>query len=191
MVGPDIRIAVDANQRWDVAEAISWIKALTPYDLAWIEEPTSPDDVLGHAAIARGVAPVPVATGEHMSNRVMFKQFLQAAALQVLQIDATRVAGVNENVAILLLAAKFGVPVCPHAGGVGLCEAVQHLSMFDFVTVSGSVQGRVIEFVDHLHEHFVTPVEVRGGRSRAPTAPGAGAEMLSASIAEHSVPRHG
>lgn len=191
VVGPDVRIAIDANQRWDVAEAISWTKALTPYDLAWVEEPTNPDDVLGHAAIARAIAPVPVATGEHMANRVMFKQFLQADALQVLQIDATRVAGVNENVAILLLAAKFGVPVCPHAGGVGLCEAVQHLAMFDFVAVSGSLQGRVIEFVDHLHEHFVTPVEVRGGRYLAPTAPGASTEMLSSSVLEYSMPRHG
>jgi L-fuconate dehydratase len=185
-VGPDIRIAVDANQRWDVAEAISWVRSLAPYDLAWVEEPTSPDDVLGHAAIARGVAPVPVATGEHMANRVMFKQFLQADALQVLQIDATRVAGVNENVAILLLAAKYGVPVCPHAGGVGLCEAVQHLSMFDFVAVSGSIDGRIIEFVDHLHEHFVTPVDVQGGRYLAPRAPGAGTEMRAASIEEYS-----
>jgi L-fuconate dehydratase len=189
-VGPDVRIAIDANQRWDVDEAIGWVKALAPYDLAWIEEPTSPDDVLGHAAISRGVAPIPVATGEHMANRVMCKQFLQADALQVLQIDATRVAGVNENVAILLLAAKFGVPVCPHAGGVGLCEAVQHLAMFDFVAVSGTSQGRLIEFVDHLHEHFVTPVDVRLGRYVAPTAPGAGTEMLSASIAEYSMQRH-
>jgi L-fuconate dehydratase len=187
VVGPDVRIAVDANQRWDVAEAISWVTALSGHDIAWIEEPTSPDDVLGHAAIARGVAPVPVATGEHMANRVMFKQFLQADALQVLQIDATRVAGVNENVAILLLAAKFGVPVCPHAGGVGLCEAVQHLSMFDFVAVSGSMDGRIIEFVDHLHEHFVTPVDVRGGRYLAPTAPGAGTEMHTASVVEYTV----
>jgi L-fuconate dehydratase len=182
-VGPDIRIAVDANQRWDVAEAIDWIQALAPYDIAWIEEPTNPDDVLGHAAIARGVAPIPVATGEHMANRVMAKQFLQAEALQVLQIDATRVAGVNENVAMLLLAARFGVPVCPHAGGVGLCEAVQHLAMFDFVAVSGTLEGRVIEFVDHLHEHFVTPVQVRDGRYLAPTAAGAGTEMLAESRA--------
>jgi L-fuconate dehydratase len=186
-VGPDIRIAVDANQRWDVDDAVSWIKDLTSFDLAWVEEPTSPDDVLGHAAIARGIAPVPVATGEHMANRVMFKQFLQHDALQVLQIDATRVAGVNENVAILLLAAKFGVPVCPHAGGVGLCEAVQHLAMFDFVAVSGSLDGRVIEFVDHLHEHFVTPVEVRDGHYLAPTAPGAGTEMRATSLAGYSV----
>jgi L-fuconate dehydratase len=186
-VGPDIRIAVDANQRWDVADAIAWIKELAPFDLAWVEEPTSPDDVLGHAAIARGIAPIPVATGEHMANRVMFKQFLQAGSLQVLQLDATRVAGVNENLAILLLAAKFGVPVCPHAGGVGLCEAVQHLAMFDLVAVSGRLDDRMIEFVDHLHEHFVTPVEVRDGRYRAPLAPGAGTEMHAASLAEYTV----
>ncbi|MEO7745536.1 MAG: enolase C-terminal domain-like protein [Actinomycetota bacterium] len=188
-IGPDVRLAIDANQRWDVAEAIRWITALTPYDLAWVEEPTSPDDVLGHAAIARAVAPVPVATGEHMANRVMFKQFLQAGALQVLQIDATRVAGVNENIAILLLAAKFGVPVCPHAGGVGLCEAVQHLAMFDFVAVSGSLDGRLIEFVDHLHEHFLDPVQVRGGRYLAPTAAGAGTEMHAGSVQTYSVSR--
>jgi L-fuconate dehydratase len=190
-VGPDVRIAVDANQRWDVADAIAWIKELASFDLAWVEEPTSPDDVLGHAAIARGVAPVPVASGEHIANRVMFKQFLQQKALQVLQLDATRVAGVNENIAILLLAAKFGVPVCPHAGGVGLCEMVQHLAMFDVVAVSGELDDRLIEFVDHLHEHFVTPVEVRAGRYRAPLAPGAGAEMLAASLAEYAVGRDG
>jgi L-fuconate dehydratase len=190
-VGPDVRIAIDANQRWDVAEAIAWVTALADYHPAWIEEPTSPDDVLGHAAIARGVAPVPVASGEHIANRVMFKQFLQQKALQVLQMDATRVAGVNENVAILLLAAKFGVPVCPHAGGVGLCEAVQHLAMFDFVAVSGELDGRVIEFVDHLHDHFVTPVEVHSGRYRAPLAPGAGTEMLAGSLAEYAVRRDG
>ncbi len=189
VVGPDIRIAVDANQRWDVAEAIEWVRALAPYDIAWIEEPTNPDDVLGHAAIAEGVAPVPVATGEHMANRVMAKQFLQAGGLQVLQIDATRVAGVNENVANILLAAKFGVPVCPHAGGVGLCEAVQHLAMFDFVAVSGTLEGRVIEFVDHLHEHFATPVEMHDGNYVAPAAPGAGMEMLEASVAAHMFSR--
>jgi L-fuconate dehydratase len=187
-VGPDIRIAVDANQRWDVADAIAWIERLRPFDLAWVEEPTSPDDVLGHAAIARAIAPVPVATGEHMANRVMAKQFLQAGALQVLQLDATRVAGVNENVAMLLLAAKFGVRVCPHAGGVGLCELVQHLSMFDFVAVSASLDGRVVEFVDHLHEHFVTPVRIRNGRYLAPLAPGTGAEMLAGSIRTHLWP---
>ena len=180
-VGPDIRIGIDANQRWGVEEAVEWVLRLAEFDVAWVEEPTSPDDILAHAAIARGVAPIPVATGEHMANRVMFKQFLQADALQVLQIDATRVGGVNENIAILLLAAKFGVPVCPHAGGVGLCEAVQHFSMFDFVSVSGSKEGRVIEYVDHLHEHFVTPVVIRNGAYQVPTAPGAGTEMLATS----------
>jgi L-fuconate dehydratase len=180
-VGPDIRIGTDANQRWEVDEAIAWMARLAEFDPAWIEEPTNPDDVLGHAAIARGVAPIPVATGEHGGGRVMFKQFLQAGALSVLQIDASRVAGVNENIAILLLAAKFGVPVCPHAGGVGLCEAVQHLSMFDFVAVTGTREGRVIEYVDHLHEHFVTPTDVRGGVYHAPTAPGSGMEMRAAS----------
>ena len=140
-VGPDIRIAIDANQRWDVADAIRWVEALAPYDVWWVEEPTSPDDILGHAAIARAIAPIRVATGEHVQNRVVFKQLLQAGALSVLQLDSARVAGVNENVAILLLAAKFGVPVCPHAGGVGLCELVQHLSMFDYVAVSGSAGG--------------------------------------------------
>jgi L-fuconate dehydratase len=189
VVGPDIRIAVDANQRWDVAQAISWTNELAQFDLAWIEEPTSPDDVLGNAAIAAGVAPLPLASGEHMANRVMFKQFLQADALKVLQMDATRVAGVNENVAILLLAARFGVPVCPHAGGVGLCEAVQHLSMFDYVAVSGSMDGRVIEFVDHLHEHFATPVDVHDGRYWPPMTPGAGTQMLATSVADYAVAR--
>jgi L-fuconate dehydratase len=188
-VGHEVRIAVDANQRWDVDEAVEWMAALAPYDIAWIEEPTSPDDVLAHAAIARAVAPIPVATGEHMANRVMFKQFLQADALQVLQIDASRVAGVNENIAILLLAAKFGVRVCPHAGGVGLCEAVQHLSMFDYVAVSGELEGRMIEFVDHLHEHFVDPVRVSGGRYAAPTLPGASTEMVTASIEQYRFSR--
>lgn len=187
-VGPDVKIAVDANQRWDVQDAIDWMAHLAPYDIAWIEEPTSPDDVLGHAAIARGVAPIRVATGEHVQNRVVFKQMLQAGALQVLQIDAARVAGVNENIAILLLAAKFGVPVCPHAGGVGLCEAVQHLSMFDFVAVSGSKEGRMIEYVDHLHEHFTTPVDVHAGCYWPPSAPGAGSEMLRETLADYSFP---
>lgn len=187
-VGPNIKIAVDANQRWDVGQAIEWMKHLAPFDIAWIEEPTSPDDILGHAAIARGVAPIPVATGEHVQNRVVFKQMLQANSLQVLQIDAARVAGVNENVAILLLAAKFGVRVCPHAGGVGLCEAVQHLSMFDFVAISGQKEDRMIEFVDHLHEHFVTPIDVHDGCYWPPLAPGGGSEMHAASVAEYTFP---
>jgi L-fuconate dehydratase len=181
-VGPHIRIAIDANQRWDRDQAIEWIHALEPFDLAWVEEPTSPDDVLAHAAIARAVSPTRIATGEHGMNRVLFNQLLQAEAVSIVQIDSTRVAGVNENLAILLLAAKFGIPVCPHAGGVGLCEAVQHFSMFDFVAVSGTEEDRMIEYTKHLHEHFVAPVEVRDGRYRAPLSPGIGMEMLPASL---------
>jgi L-fuconate dehydratase len=176
-VGPAVRIAIDANQRWGVDQAVPWIEALAPYDVWWVEEPTSPDDVLGHATIAKAIAPIRVATGEHVQNRIVFKQLLQAGALSFLQIDAARVAGVNENIAILLLAAKYGVPVCPHAGGVGLCELVQHLSMFDYVAVSGSLDDRVIEYVDHLHEHFLDPVRMRAGRYVAPEAPGFSAQM--------------
>lgn len=187
-VGPDVRIAIDANQRWDVDEAIAWTRELAPYDPWWVEEPTSPDDVLGHATIRRGIAPVKVATGEHAQNRVIFKQLLQAGAIDVLQIDAARVAGVNENVAILLLAAKFGVPVCPHAGGVGLCELVQHLSMFDFVAVSGTKQDRAIEYVDHLHEHFIDPVVIRDGSYVTPVSPGFSAQVRPETFAEFSFP---
>ncbi|MDQ1733542.1 MAG: L-fuconate dehydratase [Pseudonocardiales bacterium] len=176
-VGPDVRIAVDANQRWDVPDAIAWMNALATHQPYWIEEPTSPDDILGHAAIRQAIS-TPVATGEHVHNRVMFKQLLQADALDFVQIDATRVAGVNENIAILLLARKYGKPVCPHAGGVGLCELVQHLSMFDFVAVSGSMQDRVIEYVDHLHEHFATPAVIRDGRYLVPSTPGSSAEIV-------------
>ncbi|MBB1158826.1 MULTISPECIES: enolase C-terminal domain-like protein [Amycolatopsis] len=187
-VGAEIRIAVDANQRWDVATAVSWMTALAPFDPYWIEEPTSPDDVLGHAAIAKALAPIKVATGEHVQNRVVFKQLLQANAIDVLQLDAARVGGVNENLAILLLAAKFGVPVCPHAGGVGLCELVRHLSMFDFVAVSGSDSDRSIEWVDHLHDHFTDPAVVRDGRYLAPTAPGFSARMHDATLRRFSFP---
>jgi L-fuconate dehydratase len=187
-VGPDIRIAVDANQAWGVQQAVEWMRRLAPYDPYWIEEPTSPDDILGHAAVRRAVAPIKVATGEHTHNQVMFKQLLQAGALDILQIDASRTAGVTENVAILLLAAKFGVPVCPHAGGLGLCEMVQHLAMFDYVAVSGTTEGRVIEYVDHLHEHFTDPVRIRRGRYLAPAAPGLSAELLPRSAAAHLYP---
>ena len=185
-VGKGFPIAIDANQRWDVDTAIEWVKALEEFDLHWVEEPTSPDDVLGHAAIARGIAPIPVATGEHAQNRVIFKQLLQAEAIGMMQIDAARVGGVNENIANLLLAAKFGIPVCPHAGGVGLCEAVQHLSFFDYAAVSASLEGRVIEYVDHLHEHFVDPVVIDGGNYRAPSQPGASTEMHVESIRQHT-----
>jgi L-fuconate dehydratase len=187
-VGPGIRIAVDANQVWGVQQAIDWMKRLAPYDPYWIEEPTSPDDILGHATVRKAIAPIKVATGEHCHNQVMFKQLLQAAAIDILQIDASRVAGVTENVAILLLAAKFGVPVCPHAGGVGLCEMVQHLAMFDYVAVSGSMENRMIEYIDHLHEHFTAPVRIRSGRYLAPTVPGIGAELHPTSVAAHRYP---
>lgn len=187
-VGPDIAIAVDANQRWDVHNAIEWLRRLADVQLAWIEEPTSPDDVLGHAAIRRAIAPTPVSTGEHTHNRVMFKQLFQAGAVDLVQIDAARVGGVNENLAILLLAAKFGVRVFPHAGGVGLCELVQHLAMADFVAITGKKEDRAIEFVDHLHEHFVDPVTIRNGHYLAPTTPGFSAQMFEDSIAEFRFP---
>lgn len=187
-VGPDVLLSVDANQRWDVGEAIEAIGALAPAGLYWAEEPTSPDDVLGHLAIAQAVAPVRVASGEHGANRVLFKQLLASGAIGVCQIDACRVAGVNENLAILLLAAKFGVPVCPHAGGVGLCELVQHLAMFDFVAVSGSTDGRWIEYVDHLHEMFADPVRLERARYRVPERPGTGAEIRAEAIARYHYP---
>jgi len=187
-VGPDVRIAVDANQRWGVGEAVDWIKALTPWDPWWVEEPTSPDEVLGHAAIRREVAPIRIATGEHVQNRIVFKQMLQAGSIDVVQIDAARVGGVNENIAILLLAAVFGVPVCPHAGGVGLCELVQHLAMFDLVAVSGTTEDRAIEYVDHLHEHFESPVVVEKGRYLAPLDPGFSAQMRASALQRYAFP---
>jgi L-fuconate dehydratase len=187
-IGPDIAMAADANQRWDVDTAIIAIRQLAPFGIAWMEEPTSPDDVLAHRAIRRAVAPVPISTGEHTQNRILFKQFLQAQAVDLLQIDAARVGGVNENLAILLLAHKFGVRVFPHAGGVGLCELVQHLAMADFVTISGKMEDRAIEFVDHLHEHFVDPVRIREGRYLAPVAPGFSAEMHAAALAHYGFP---
>ena len=187
-VGDGVRIAVDANQRWDVQPAIDWMRHLAPYDPYWIEEPTSPDDILGHAAVRRALQPIKVATGEHIANRVVFKQLLQAGAVDIVQIDSARVGGINENIAILLLAAKFGVPVCPHAGGVGLCEMVQHLSMFDYVAVSATMRDRVIEYVDHLHEHFPDPVRVIEGRYAAPTRPGLSAQMHPDSLRQYAFP---
>ena len=189
-LGPDRGFMVDANQRWDVGTAIEWTKALAPFRPLWIEEPTSPDDILGHAAIARALEPlgIGVATGEHCHNRVMFKQLLQARAIAFCQIDSCRLGGVNEVVAVLLLAAKFGIPVCPHAGGVGLCEYVQHESLFDYICVSGSLERRTTEYVDHLHEHFLDPCVVSGGRYRAPLAPGTSITMKPASLAAHTYP---
>jgi L-fuconate dehydratase len=187
-IGPGIAMAIDANQRWDVATAIPWIRQLAPYGIAWVEEPTNPDDVLAHQAIRRAVAPVPISTGEHTQNRIVFKQFLQAGAVDLIQIDASRVGGVNENLAILLMARKFGVPVFPHAGGVGLCELVQHLAMADFVAISGQLEDRAIEFVDHLHEHFAAPVRLRAGRYMPPAAVGFSAEMRPESLVRYSFP---
>jgi len=189
-IGPDRRLMMDANGRWGVEEAIDWVRHLTSFDPWWIEEPTSPDDVLGHAAIARAIAPIGVATGEQCQNRVLFKQFLQAGALDFCQIDSCRLGGVNEVLSVLLMAAKFGIPVCPHAGGVGLCEHVQHLAVFDYIAVSGSLDNRVAEYVDHLHEHFIDPVVIRQGRYQVPDAPGYGIAMKPASLAAFVFP-HG
>ena len=177
VIGYDVNLMIDANQVWDVPEAIDWIGALAKFRPLWIEEPTSPDDVLGHAAVRKAVAPIGVATGEHGMNRVLFKQMFQAEAIDFCQLDAARLASINEILAVYLMAKKFNVPVCPHAGGVGLCELVQHLSIFDYVAVSGSLEGRVTEFVDHLHEHFVEPCVVRGGAYVLPTAAGYSAEI--------------
>jgi len=187
-IGPESTLMLDANQVWEVNEAISAMQRLAAFDPLWIEEPTSPDDILGHAAIARAVAPVRVATGEHVQNRIIFKQLFQANAIGICQIDACRVGGVNEVLAILLMAAKFGIPVCPHAGGVGLCEYVQHLSLFDYIAISGSLENRMIEYTPHLHEHFVHPVIIKRGRYVPPDAPGYSVTMYPASIAAYSYP---
>ncbi len=189
-IGPGRHLMVDANQRWDVPVAIEWMRALAEFRPLWIEEPTSPDDILGHAAIARALRPlgIGIATGEHCHNRVMFKQLLQAGAIDFCQIDACRLGGVNEVVAVLLLAAKSGVPVCPHAGGVGLCEYVQHASIFDHLRVSGGLEGRTTEYVDHLHEHFLDPCVVSEGRYRLPEAPGTSITMRPESLAAHTHP---
>ena len=188
VLGPDRFLMIDANQVWDVPEAVEWVRSLAHFDPLWIEEPTSPDDILGHATVRRQVAPVGVATGEHCHNRVMVKQLLQAEAVDFLQPDACRLNSINEILAVLLLAAKFGVPVCPHAGGVGLCELVQHLLIFDYVAVSGSLEHRVVEYVDHLHEHFVDPCVVKDSAYAVPSQPGYSAQMYDASVATYRFP---
>jgi L-fuconate dehydratase len=187
-IGPDRRLMMDANQVWDVGEAIANLEHLVEFDPYWIEEPTSPDDVLGHATIARAISPIKVATGEHCQNRVLFKQLFQANAIGFCQVDACRLGGLNEVLAVLLMAAKFGVPVCPHAGGVGLCEYVQHVSLFDYIAVSGSLENRVLEYVEHLHEHFLDPVRIRDGRYVAPQAPGYSITMRPESLHEFEYP---
>ena len=187
-IGPEGHLMLDANQVWSVGQAINAVRALAEVNPWWIEEPTSPDDVLGHRRIREAIAPIGVATGEHVQNRVMFKQFMQAGAIDFCQIDSCRLGGVNEVLAVLILAAKFGVPVCPHAGGVGLCEYVQHLAIFDYIAVGASLDNRVCEYVDHLHEHFLDPVRVRDGRYIAPTLPGYSAEMRSESLTVYGFP---
>ncbi|MCI0485786.1 MAG: L-fuconate dehydratase [Blastocatellia bacterium] len=187
-IGPDLTLMMDANQVWDVEQAIEWMKELAQFHPLWIEEPTSPDDVLGHARLARALAPVGVATGEHCHNRVMFKQLLQAGAISFCQIDSCRLGGVNEVIAVLLMAAKFGVPVCPHAGGVGLCEYVQHLALFDYIAVSSSLENRRLEYVDHLHEHFINPVVIENGHYMVPLAPGYSIEMKPESLKAYEFP---
>jgi L-fuconate dehydratase len=187
-IGYDIKLMMDANQKWDVGTAIENIKKLAAYDPHWIEEPTSPDDILGHATIASAIHPIKVATGEHCHNRIMFKQLFQAKSISFCQIDSCRVGGVNENLAILLMAAKFKIPVCPHAGGVGLCELVQHLSMIDFISVTATMENRIIEYVDHLHEHFVDPVSIKRGRYMPPLMPGYSTQMKSESLQDYSFP---
>jgi L-fuconate dehydratase len=187
-IGPNLKLMMDANQKWDVNEAISNMKALAKFNPWWIEEPTSPDDILGHAAIAKAVTPIKVATGEHCQNRVMFKQLMQAKAIEICQIDSCRVGGVNEILAILLMAAKFKIPVCPHAGGVGLCEYVQHLSMIDFIAISGSLDGRIIEYVDHLHEHFIDPVVIKNGAYMPPMLSGYSITMKAQTLIDYDFP---
>jgi len=187
-IGPDKHLMVDANQYWDVDQAIAHMQRLAEFDPWWIEEPTSPDDVLGHAAIAKAIAPIKVATGEHCQNRIIFKQLMQANAIHFCQIDSCRLGGVNEVLAVYLMAAKFGIPVCPHAGGVGLCEYVQHLQMIDYIAISGSTQDRVIEYVDHLHEHFLDPVMMREGHYMPPDAPGYSITMKAESLDFYDFP---
>lgn len=188
VIGWDAKLMIDANQVWDVPQAIEWVNALARFEPWWIEEPTSPDDILGHAAVRKAVAPIGVATGEHGMNRVLFKQMFQAEAIDFCQLDSARLASINEILAVYLMARKFDVPVCPHAGGVGLCELVQHLSVFDYVAVSGTLENRVTEFVDHLHEHFTDPCIVENGAYRLPALPGYSAEMHSESVATYAFP---
>jgi L-fuconate dehydratase len=187
-IGWQRTLMMDANQVWDVDQAVAAMRRLAQFDPWWIEEPTSPDDILGHAAIRRRIAPIGVATGEHCHNRVMFKQFLQAGAIDFCQVDAARLGGLNEVLVVVLMAAKFGVPVCPHAGGVGLCEYVQHISLFDYIAVSASLERRVLEYVDHLHEHFVDPCVIRDGRYMPPSKPGYSIEMKPPSLERFAFP---
>ncbi len=187
-IGYDMKLMMDANQKWDVDEAIQNVQGLAEYKPWWIEEPTSPDDILGHKRIAEAVKPIKVATGEHCQNRVIFKQLITSGAIDICQIDSCRLGGVNEVLAVLLMAEKFKIPVCPHAGGVGLCEYVQHLSMIDFICISASTENRVIEYVDHLHEHFLDPVVIKNSAYMPPSKPGYSIEMKQESLKDYSFP---
>ena len=184
-LGDDMTIMIDANQVWDVDVAIDWVKQLAFAKPFFIEEPTSPDDVLGHKAIRDGVAPIKVATGEMCQNRILFKQFITSGAIDIVQIDSCRMGGLNEVLAVMLMAAKYNLPVWPHAGGVGLCEYVQHMSMIDYDAITGEKDSRRIEYVDHLHEHFVDPCRVEDGAYLAPNRPGFSIEMKQQSIERH------
>ena len=188
VIGDDIKLMIDANQAWGVDQAIEWMQHLMPFKPWFIEEPTSPDDIFGHRKIRNNIGNVKVATGEHCQNRIMFKQFIANDAIDIVQIDACRLAGLNEALTVYMIAAKYNKPVCPHAGGVGLCEYVQHLSIIDFMQISGAVGERVIEYVDHLHEHFVDPCEIRNGAYVAPTMPGFSIKMRAESIARFQYP---
>ena len=188
-IGSVHKLMMDANQKWGIGEAIERTRELAEFDPWWMEEPTSPDDILGHARIRREVSPVRIATGEHCQNRISFKQFMQAGAMDVCQIDSCRLAGVNENLAVMLLAARFGIPVCPHAGGVGLCEYVQHLSAIDYLCISGQLENRVTEYVDHLHEHFTDPVKIRNARYVLPDKPGYSIEMFPETLRDYRYPQ--
>ena len=185
VIGPDRYLMIDANQVWEVDQAIDWVKKLAFCKPFFIEEPTSPDDVAGHKAIRKAIHPVKVATGEMCQNRIMFKQFIAEGAIDIVQIDSCRMGGLNEVLAVLLMAAKFNLPVWPHAGGVGLCEYVQHLSMIDYIAVSGTKEGRVIEYVDHLHEHFLEPCIIENAAYMPPKAAGFSIEMKPASIEQY------
>ena len=187
-IGSELKLMMDANQKWDVNEAIENVKELEQFNPWWIEEPTSPDDILGHKTIADSIKPIKVATGEHCQNRVIFKQLITSGAIDICQIDSCRIGGVNEILAVLLMAAKYGIPVCPHAGGVGLCEYVQHLSMIDYICISGTLENRVIEYVDHLHQHFIDPVVIKDSVYMPPTMPGYSIEMKPESIIKYSYP---
>lgn len=185
VIGWDRTLMIDANQMWEAEEAVEWVRQLAFAKPWFIEEPTSPDDVEAHRYIRQQVAPVQVATGEMCQNRIVFKQLLMREAIDIVQIDACRLGGVNEVLAVLLMAAKYERPVCPHAGGVGLCEYVQHLAMIDYLCFSGSTEARVTEYVDHLHEHFKHPCEVRDAAYQVPTAPGFSIEMKASSLSDY------